>query len=122
MRAAYDGFMADDCVYESSGLPTCHDRKETMDFFFEGSRLNEATGQEYLGGIVRLVVDLENIAAAGELVFTERTDHHYDAEGKDVLTPRIAGVMVLRDGKLVRWSDYFDTVHFRAGASRPASR
>ena len=51
------------------------------------------------------------IGARGNLVFTERTDHHYDKDGNDVLTPKISGVFEVVDGKFKRWADYFDPRH-----------
>jgi limonene-1,2-epoxide hydrolase len=102
MAAAYDAFLADDCIYENSGLPSFN-KEETMKFFFSEPKSES--------GIVKLVAEIHAIGADGDVVYTERTDHHYDADGNDVLTPKIAGTFVVKDGKFKRWSDYFDPRH-----------
>jgi len=100
LRDAYDAFMAEDCVYENAGLPTFHNKAETMAFFF--SDMSETAG------IVSIQVDLHRICANGDVVFTERTDHHLDASGADILPLKICGVFEVEDGRFRRWADYFD--------------
>ena len=102
MAAAYDKYLADDCVYENTGLPTFN-KEETMTFFFSEPKT--------ASGIVKLVADVEVVAANGDTVFTERTDHHFDKDGNDVLTPKICGIFVVKDGQFTRWADYFDPRH-----------
>ncbi len=99
LAKAYDTYLADDCIYENSGLPSFN-KEETMEFFFADA--SDA------GDIVKLVVEMHEVAASGNVVFTERTDHHYDKDGKDILTPKISGVFVVENGKFKRWADYFD--------------
>ena len=76
-------------------------------------------------GIVKLVADITHIAAKGNVVFTERVDHHYDKDGNDVLTPSICGIFEVENGRFKRWADYFrsqsDAASVRHG-SKPASR
>jgi limonene-1,2-epoxide hydrolase len=50
--------------------------------------------------------DLLNIAAVGDVVFTERLDRTRTRNG-DVDLP-CAGVFVLSNGKIQEWRDYFD--------------
>lgn len=99
LRAAYDNYLADDCIYENSGLPSFN-KEDTMKFFFSGPDTHD--------GIVKLVVEMHHIGAEGNVVFTERTDHHYDKDGNDILTPVIGGIFEIKDGKFTRWADYFD--------------
>ena len=47
-------------------------------------------------------------AAAGPVVFLERLDRHRLAD-KWVELP-VTGVFEVRDGQIVRWRDYFDTM------------
>lgn len=101
LRDAYDRYLADDCIYENSGLPSFN-KEETMKFFFSGPDTDTDEG------IVKLVVEMHNIGADGNVVFTERTDHHYDKDGNDILTPVIGGIFEIKDGKFKRWADYFD--------------
>jgi len=99
MAAAYDKYLADDCIYENTGMPS-FDKEETMKFFFSEPKSEE--------GIIKLVAEMHAVAADGDIVFTERTDHHYDKDGNDVLTPKISGIFVVKDGQFKRWADYFD--------------
>ena len=57
-------------------------------------------------------VDLLNMASNGSVVFTERVDHHWDEDGRDLMTPHICGVTEIRDGKISAVRDFFDTVCF----------
>ena len=50
--------------------------------------------------------ELLALAAAGDLVFTERVDH-FRMMGKKVSLP-VAGVFQVRNGKIAVWRDYFD--------------
>lgn len=102
LRDAYDKYLADDCIYENSGLPSFN-KEDTMKFFFSGP-----STQDTDSGIVKLVVEMHHIGAEGNVVFTERTDHHYDKDGNDILTPVIGGIFEIKDGKFKRWADYFD--------------
>lgn len=54
----------------------------------------------------RIEFELLAIAAAGDLVFTERVDR-FEMMGKSVSLP-VAGVFQVRDGKIAAWRDYFD--------------
>ncbi len=99
VRDAYDTYFAEDCIYQNSGLPDM-DKPATMDFFF-----SDMEGET---GIVKLVADITHIAATGNVVFTERVDHHYDKDGNDILTPSICGIFEVKNGQFTRWADYFD--------------
>ena len=63
--------------------------------------------------------DLVHIASAGNVVFTERIDHHWDADGRDLMTPHIAGVIEIRDGKIAALRDFYDTVCYSQEPTAP---
>ena len=42
------------------------------------------------------------------VVFTERIDVGRTQTGEEILTVPVTGVFELRDGKISRWTDYFD--------------
>jgi limonene-1,2-epoxide hydrolase len=51
--------------------------------------------------------EVRHLAAAGDVVLTERIDH---IGSGDVSFPvPVMGVFEVRDGKIARWRDYFDT-------------
>ena len=92
-------------VWENSGLPTIRG-------------LAELRAQREAGGFsqfvpklknqVRFSYELHEIVSMDNLVFTSRTDHHWDPSGRDLMEVEIAGVMEFRGDKLARLSDYFD--------------
>lgn len=99
LRGAYDNFLADDCVYENSGLPPCENKAAALALI---------DGIQVVTDIQSITAEIRAMAAAGDLVFSERVDHHYDSGGVENLTPRICGVMEVRGGKITAWRDYFD--------------
>jgi limonene-1,2-epoxide hydrolase len=99
LRGAYEDFLADDCVYENSGLPTCAGKAAALALI---------DGIQALTDIQSITAEIRGLAANGDLVFSERIDHHFDSKGVENLTPRICGVMEVRGGKITAWRDYFD--------------
>ncbi|MDB5454861.1 MAG: Limonene2-epoxide hydrolase [Caulobacter sp.] len=60
-------------------------------------------------GYAKIIVETLHIAAAGNVVLTERMDRLVAADGREIAAFSIAGVFELDDdGKLVRWRDYTD--------------
>ncbi len=60
-------------------------------------------------GYARIVVETAHIAAAGNVVLTERIDRLIAPDGREMGVFAIAGIFELDDdGKLVRWRDYTD--------------
>lgn len=119
-KIGYDHFLADDCVYESAGFPVLRGKQEILDFLFKGgmSQIAERYGNQRLLEIRRLQVELVHLVAQGNVVFTERIDHHFTTEGDDVLTPRIAGVMEFDDdSRCTGWRDYHDPAYFLGAPS-----
>ncbi len=99
LRGAYDDFLSDDCVYENSGLPPCEGKAAALALI---------DGIQALTDIQSITAEIRGLATSGDLVFSERIDHHFDSSGVENLTPRICGVMEVRGGKIVAWRDYFD--------------
>ncbi|MCZ4551054.1 nuclear transport factor 2 family protein [Gordonia rubripertincta] len=57
-------------------------------------------------GISRLEVTIKNILAGDEIVFVERLEDYYRADGTHIKQVPVAGVFTFRDGKLVELRDY----------------
>ncbi len=53
---------------------------------------------------------IDHLAAAGDIVFTERVDT-FTLEKGTISVP-VAGVFEIRDGKISAWRDYFDMQQF----------
>ncbi|TGD70370.1 limonene-1,2-epoxide hydrolase [Mangrovimicrobium sediminis] len=58
--------------------------------------------------IASVVVEMLAIAADGNKVFTERIDRLYDDAGAELSAPLVVGVLVIEEGKISEWRDYFD--------------
>jgi limonene-1,2-epoxide hydrolase len=98
--------MADDVVWESVGLPR-HEGKDACVAYLDD--LHARTGMEYC------TVEMLHVAAAGDVVLSERIDTMRRADGSEIMSFRIMGAIELRDGKITRYSDYFDTAAARTG-------
>jgi limonene-1,2-epoxide hydrolase len=106
LRGAYERFLDDTCVYENSGLPPCEGRDAIFTLI---------DGIQAVTDIQSITAEIRGMAAAGDLVFSERIDHHFDSKGEENLTPEICGVMEVRGGRIVAWRDYFDPGPLLAG-------
>lgn len=97
--AAVQNWCAEECRWENTGLPTAENRAAMvamMQGFIDGYQIDH------------IVIDLPSFAVSGDTVVTERVDHLTRADGSTVLSLALAGVLVVKNGKIVRWSDYFD--------------
>lgn len=102
----FDEYMTDDCVFENTGFPAC-EGKEACIKVLDGFRQLPATAT-----MEAIKVEMRSIAAAGNTVLTERIDYVVDGEGNVTLTCPIMGTFEVRDGKIARWRDYFDSKPF----------
>jgi len=107
----------------------------TPDFIFENSGLPTIRGLDHLeafnaeGGFARLIpiiretrrftADALHIASNGDVVFTERYDHFWDIDGRDLMTPRICGIMEMRDGRVAAMREYYDTACYSQSPTEP---
>lgn len=106
LLSAIHTHCADTCRWENTGLPTAENKAAmvaTMQGFIDGF------------GLDRMVVEFVAIAASGNTVLTERIDHLEKADGSKIISLPVSGTLELRDGKIVRWSDYFDPRPFLPG-------
>jgi len=100
--AAYRHYLDPSVLYENSGVPPCRGIDESVAFIESACTIPALE-------IQTIRVELKNIAAVGDLVFTERVDWHYNSKGEATLVPALCGVMEFNEaGKIQRWADYFD--------------
>jgi limonene-1,2-epoxide hydrolase len=104
MFATFDRFMTDESIWENVGLA------RTV-----GIDQAKAFVDSFPGGIDHIDVETLHIAAAGNVVLTERIDYLYNAAGGLVATLRVAGAFEISDGRIVQWRDYFDTAALQGG-------
>lgn len=92
--------MTDDAVWGNSGFPPCIG----IDDIVSKHEMSRTVFGEYV-----LTAELLHIAASDDnVVFTERIDYGRTPDGEDILTVPVVGVFEIRDGKISRWTDYFD--------------
>jgi limonene-1,2-epoxide hydrolase len=96
------------------------DVNELMDFFtddavYHNMPLQPVQGKDAIRGIFEMFIapfmdgaewEVRNIAAAGDVVLTERVDRFFGAGKKAEL--QVMGAFEIRDGKIAAWRDYFD--------------
>ncbi len=98
-RAAFEEALTEDCVWANTGFPAAEGKAACVALF---DAFNAASG------FVGITVDWVACAANGDTVVTERVDHLIDPTGKVIVTLVLAGTLVVRDGKIAAWRDYFD--------------
>lgn len=99
LRGAYETYLADDCVYENSGLPTVEGKATIL------GMIDQLAAAQPVGAIIATI---RSIGATGDLVYSERSDRHLDADGNHAYTVDLLGVMQFSGGKIVSWREYYD--------------
>ena len=69
----------------------------------------------FLAGMPGIVLEVVNLAASGDLVFTERVDRFVMPNGHRFDLP-VNGVFEVRNGQIVSFRDYFDLGTFEKGS------
>ena len=104
-----------DFIWSNSGLPTLFGQEAFRKLAAEGGFRKYIP---ILAEQTHFSADLINIASTRNIVFTERIDHHWSEDGRDLMTPHIAGVVEIRDGKISELRDFYDTSCFEQEPSR----
>lgn len=101
IRAALRDTIRPDGVWDNVGLSVTTGPEEAMPI------IDAFVAQT---GFARMGVDMLNITADGNRVYTERVDRFFDGSGKEINALRVLGVFELDDdGKIAQWRDYFDS-------------
>jgi limonene-1,2-epoxide hydrolase len=101
----YRDRMAEDVVWETVGLPVHRGRDACLAYLDD---LHARTGMTHC------TVEVLNIASVGDVVLTERVDSMYRADDTKIMEFRLMGALELRDGLIVRYTDYLDTAPIAA--------
>lgn len=97
-------FFTDDAVYHNIPLQPVQGKDAIRGIF-----------QAFTAPFERAEWEIRNIAAADDVVLTERVDRYARAE-KPVELP-VMGTFEIRDGKIAAWRDYFDLADWTRQAS-----
>jgi limonene-1,2-epoxide hydrolase len=98
-QEAMRAHLTDDCPWEQMGLPTTTGGDEAAQLF----------GSMEAMGFSAMTVEYRNVAAVGDVVFTERVDWMLRADGSRLGPWPVVGVTEFRDGKISAWREYFDS-------------
>ncbi|MEV1065522.1 limonene-1,2-epoxide hydrolase family protein [Streptomyces sp. NPDC050263] len=95
VRAAVDGYLTDDCVWENPGSPVCRGKAEIL--------------QLMPPDFARLEVRFRHMATAGGTVLAERMENMLRVDGTPIaLNLKVMAAFELRAGRISAWRDYFD--------------
>jgi limonene-1,2-epoxide hydrolase len=97
-------------VWANSGLAVINGQAELFDQMARGGFASQIP---ILKTMTHFSAELIHIASKGDIVFTERVDHHWDEQGRDLMTPHICGVAEIRDGKISAFRDFYDVICYR---------
>ena len=89
--------LTDDIAYENVGMGVCNGPDEVR-----------ALLGPFLDGTERVAWEVLAQLEQGDQVMNERVDRFFLPGGKQA-EARVAGYFEVRDGKVSRWRDYFDT-------------
>jgi limonene-1,2-epoxide hydrolase len=92
-------FFTDDAVYDNIPMEAVTGT-EAIRAFIDG----------FTGSIEKVEFRVDNIAANGDVVLTERVDI-FTLPGKTIELP-VMGTFEVRGGKIAAWRDYFDLNQF----------
>lgn len=110
----------DDFVWENSGLPDVVGLEGYRELAAKGGFTEHIP---ILATMRSFSADVRHLASSGEpgdrVVFTERIDHHWDANGRDLMTPHICGVMQIRGGRISAMRDFYDVAVYEQEPTEP---
>ncbi len=91
-------FLADDAVYQNVGMPASIGVEAIL----------QNMGAQFSMFPDAYAFEIVNIAADGPVVLTERLDYIQKPDGAVAAVPVMGTFVVGDDGKITRWTDYFD--------------
>ena len=97
----------EDFVWANSGLASINGQAALFEHMARGGFVSQIP---ILKTMTHFSAELIHLASKGDIVFTERVDHHWDEQGRDLMTPHICGVAEICDGKISAFRDFYDVV------------
>lgn len=101
IRAAFERYLAEGCVWQNQGLPTVEGKQEILRFL---DHFLEGVGLQDVGGEVRAV------ASEGPFVLTERHERWIGRDGAVLVESfPLMGIFRVDNGLITEWRDYYDS-------------
>ena len=91
-------FLADGAVYQNVGMPASTGVQAIV----------ENMGAQFSMFPDAYAFEIVNVAGDGPVVLTERLDYIQTPDGRVAGVPVMGTFVVRDDGKITRWTDYFD--------------
>ena len=108
MCAAFESTFSEDCRWDQRPLLLTTGIDPALGFLRRSRRLF---------GLETVDVDIQRLAAQGDVVICERIDHLRRRSGSLIASAPVTGVMEFKDGKLVYWREYYDSALFLKDAA-----
>ncbi|TGD83827.1 limonene-1,2-epoxide hydrolase [Mycolicibacterium sp. CH28] len=107
-KANYEKRLSEDAVWETVGLPARVGKRACIDYLDTLA----ARGMQYC------TIEILGLASAADLVLSERVDTMYRPDGTVLMPCRIMGTIQVKDGAIVRYTDYMDLSAIRVEYDR----
>jgi len=101
---AFEEFMHPEGIWQNTGFPDCVGKKAVMELLDYYLRVSDMPYGR---------AELINIMSKGNTVLTERVDHLWNDRGKRH-SAKIMGALQVKDGLIIRYSDYLDSSVFKS--------
>ena len=98
-------YCAEEFVWQNSGLPMLCGQTAVRELMSNGGFRTEIP---ILAEQTHFSADVLHIASRDGAVLTERIDHHWAEDGRDLMTPHICGVAEIREGRISAFRDFYD--------------
>ena len=109
LRQQIDELCSPEFIWANSGLSTIYGLEQLREHMASGGFAKDIP---ILKKMTHFSAELLNLASDGDIVFTERLDHHWDVSGRDLMTPHICGVARLLTEKFF-FRDFYDVACYQ---------
>ena len=116
LKQAANELCSPDFIWANSGLDTIYGKEHLFRHLASGGFGKQIP---ILKNMTHFSADILNLATDGDIIFTERLDHHWDASGRDLMTPHICGVSKVVDGKILYFRDFYDVICYEQQPGEP---
>lgn len=109
-RRSLERHLAEDVEWWNGGWPVIRGRAAALNLL------------DVFAGLIEMAesrIEVKHVASSGNVVFTERVDRLYRADGTIISEPPIVGIFEVEDGKVRRWREYEDPRHLFPGGKYP---
>jgi limonene-1,2-epoxide hydrolase len=100
MMASFEETFADNCRWDQRPMALTTTKAQALRFMARSRKML---------GLETIDVDIMKIASSDDAVLCERVDHLRRKDGGLIVSAPVAGMLVIQDGLIVDWKEYFDS-------------